>query len=181
MWVVAPAFAFAQPARGVFDTPRQWSILPRLVGYSYTFSLIFDNLFKSFKCLKHTGSDLTNSNNVVLDFSTCGLSLPSREYYTEEKFKEKRDMYVLRSFPFCHSCPFCPFCPFCPPNPAPLSFPLFLKALVSIFDICSNHNQSGAITAITITTTTTTAPPQVRAALKERCRAHQRQRCSVQP
>lgn len=39
------------------------------------------------------GSDLTNSNNVVLDFSASGLSLPSREYYTEDNFKEKRELY----------------------------------------------------------------------------------------
>ncbi|ARF11159.1 peptidase M13 [Klosneuvirus KNV1] len=39
------------------------------------------------------GSDLTNSNNVVLDFSVSGLSLPSREYYTEDNFKEKREMF----------------------------------------------------------------------------------------
>ena len=44
---------------------------------------------------RHTsGSDLKNANNVVLDFSTCGLSLPSREYYTEDNFKEKRDLYA---------------------------------------------------------------------------------------
>ena len=39
------------------------------------------------------GSDLENSNNVVLDFSVKGLSLPSREYYTDDNFKEKRDLY----------------------------------------------------------------------------------------
>ncbi|VBB18938.1 peptidase M13 [Yasminevirus sp. GU-2018] len=39
------------------------------------------------------GSDLTNANNMVLDFSTTGLSLPSREYYTESNFSDKRDMY----------------------------------------------------------------------------------------
>ena len=36
------------------------------------------------------GSDLKNVNNVVLDFSTSGLSLPSREYYFQENFEEKR-------------------------------------------------------------------------------------------
>lgn len=39
------------------------------------------------------GTDLTNSNNVVLEFSVSGLSLPSREYYIEENFKEKRDLF----------------------------------------------------------------------------------------
>lgn len=39
------------------------------------------------------GSDLLNSNNVVLDFSSSGLSLPSREYYTDEKFKEKLKLF----------------------------------------------------------------------------------------
>lgn len=36
-----------------------------------------------------TGSDLKNVNNVVLDFSVGGLSLPSQEYYKSEDFKEK--------------------------------------------------------------------------------------------
>ena len=40
------------------------------------------------------GSDLKNANNVVLDFSTTGLSLPSREYYTEDNFEEKRRLWV---------------------------------------------------------------------------------------
>jgi putative endopeptidase len=39
------------------------------------------------------GSDLLNSNNIVLDFSISGLSLPSREYYTDDKFKEKLKLY----------------------------------------------------------------------------------------
>jgi len=39
------------------------------------------------------GPDLTNSNNVVLDFTTSGLSLPSREYYIDEKFNEKVQMF----------------------------------------------------------------------------------------
>lgn len=39
------------------------------------------------------GQDLVNSNNVVLDFSVHACSLPSREYYTEEKFAEKRELY----------------------------------------------------------------------------------------
>ena len=34
-------------------------------------------------------SDLTNVNNVVLDFSVGGMSLPSREYYESDKFAEK--------------------------------------------------------------------------------------------
>jgi predicted metalloendopeptidase len=38
-------------------------------------------------------NDLENSEIVVLDFSCCGLSLPGREYYTEENFKEKRDLF----------------------------------------------------------------------------------------
>ena len=36
-----------------------------------------------------TGSDLKNVNNVVLDFSVGGLSLPSREYYKSSDFKDK--------------------------------------------------------------------------------------------
>lgn len=39
------------------------------------------------------GSDLLNSNNVVLDFATSGISLPSREYYFDERFAEKRQMF----------------------------------------------------------------------------------------
>ena len=39
------------------------------------------------------GSDLKNVNNVVLDFSTTGLSLPSREYYTEDNFAPKREAW----------------------------------------------------------------------------------------
>lgn len=40
-----------------------------------------------------TGSDLKNVNNVVLDFSIGGLSLPSSEYYYLPKFQEKKDLY----------------------------------------------------------------------------------------
>ena len=40
-----------------------------------------------------TGSDLENANNVVLDFSTCGLSLPNREYYLDPNFADKCDMF----------------------------------------------------------------------------------------
>jgi putative endopeptidase len=39
------------------------------------------------------GSDLTNANNVVLDFSTSGLSLPGREYYIEDNFADKRELF----------------------------------------------------------------------------------------
>eukprot|EP01063_Lacrimia_lanifica_P002838 TRINITY_DN11531_c0_g1_i2.p1 TRINITY_DN11531_c0_g1~~TRINITY_DN11531_c0_g1_i2.p1 ORF type:complete len:738 (+),score=355.78 TRINITY_DN11531_c0_g1_i2:61-2274(+) len=39
------------------------------------------------------GSDLKQVNNVVLDLSPCGLSLPSREYYTEANFEEKRGLF----------------------------------------------------------------------------------------
>ena len=40
------------------------------------------------------GSDLENTNNVVLDFQCgTGLSLPSREYYTEDNFAEKREQF----------------------------------------------------------------------------------------
>ena len=38
-------------------------------------------------------SDLKNSNNVVLQFSCGGLSLPSRDYYMEEKFEEKMKLF----------------------------------------------------------------------------------------
>ena len=37
--------------------------------------------------------DLTNSNNVVLTLSVGRLSLPSREYYTDDNFKEKCNLY----------------------------------------------------------------------------------------
>lgn len=39
------------------------------------------------------GSDLENSNNIVLDISTSGLSLPSREYYTDDNFINKRELF----------------------------------------------------------------------------------------
>ena len=39
------------------------------------------------------GSDLQNSNNVVLDLSTGGLSLPSREYYIQEKYEDKLKLF----------------------------------------------------------------------------------------
>lgn len=39
------------------------------------------------------GNDMMNSNNIVLDITTGGLSLPSREYYFDDNFKEKRDMF----------------------------------------------------------------------------------------
>jgi len=35
------------------------------------------------------GNDLTNTNNIVLDLSTCGFSLPSRVYYFKDEFKGK--------------------------------------------------------------------------------------------
>jgi len=40
-------------------------------------------------------ADLTNSNNIVLDFRACGMSLPSREYYTETNFAEKCVMFKM--------------------------------------------------------------------------------------
>ena len=40
------------------------------------------------------GQNLKASDQVVLDISTSGLSLPSREYYTDDNFKEKRDLFV---------------------------------------------------------------------------------------
>lgn len=39
------------------------------------------------------GSDLKNSNNVVLNISTSGLSLPGREYYTDSNFTDKRETF----------------------------------------------------------------------------------------
>ena len=36
-----------------------------------------------------SGSDLKNVNNVVLDFSVGGLSLPSREYYKSSDIEDK--------------------------------------------------------------------------------------------
>lgn len=40
------------------------------------------------------GSDLLVANNFVLDFATCGLSLPGREYYTESNFADKRELFT---------------------------------------------------------------------------------------
>jgi predicted metalloendopeptidase len=40
------------------------------------------------------GQNLLASDQVVLDISTSGLSLPSREYYTDDNFKEKREMFI---------------------------------------------------------------------------------------
>jgi putative endopeptidase len=39
-------------------------------------------------------SDFKNTNNTVLDFSTSGLSLPTRDYYLDDKFKDKREAFV---------------------------------------------------------------------------------------
>ena len=39
------------------------------------------------------GSDLLETNNIVLDLSTCGLSLPSRDYYFLDEFTDKRDLF----------------------------------------------------------------------------------------
>ena len=39
------------------------------------------------------GSDLKNVNNVVLDFSVSGISLPSREYYISKDFEDKLSMF----------------------------------------------------------------------------------------
>lgn len=39
-------------------------------------------------------SDFKNTENVILDFATCGLSLPTRDYYLDEKFAEKREAFV---------------------------------------------------------------------------------------
>lgn len=39
------------------------------------------------------GSDMLNSNNVVLDVAGSGLSLPSRDYYLDDNFAEKRALY----------------------------------------------------------------------------------------
>jgi len=40
------------------------------------------------------GSDLSNSNNVLLDVCICGLSLPSRDFYFEPQFEGKRKAYL---------------------------------------------------------------------------------------
>ena len=39
------------------------------------------------------GSDLLVTNNVVLDISTCGLSLPTRDYYLEDSYSDKLTMF----------------------------------------------------------------------------------------
>lgn len=40
-----------------------------------------------------SGSDLKNVNNIILDFSISGLSLPSQEYYKSKEFEDKRTMF----------------------------------------------------------------------------------------
>ena len=60
------------------------------------------------------GSDPVNSENVVLRSHCGGLSLPSREYYTEEKFVNKLDLFrthlenvykiLISSFHDCEVC-----------------------------------------------------------------------------
>ena len=52
----------------------------------YSYSL--DNSIKNTLSFDK-GSNLQNSNSVILDISISGLSLPSREYYTEKNFSEK--------------------------------------------------------------------------------------------
>ena len=39
------------------------------------------------------GSDLSNSDHIVLDISITGLSLPSREYYKDEQMNEKLNYF----------------------------------------------------------------------------------------
>mmetsp|Transcript_26901 Transcript_26901/g.32574 ORF Transcript_26901/g.32574 Transcript_26901/m.32574 type:complete len:738 (+) Transcript_26901:110-2323(+) len=41
------------------------------------------------------GANLEDPENVILDFSPSGLSLPSRDYYLEEKFQKERDMWKV--------------------------------------------------------------------------------------
>jgi predicted metalloendopeptidase len=78
--------AFLAPQKPIVD---ESDLATRLAEYfHYTHITGISNVFKFDK-----GPDLENSNNFVLDFSTSGLSLPSREYYTETNFAEKRDMY----------------------------------------------------------------------------------------
>jgi predicted metalloendopeptidase len=40
------------------------------------------------------GEDFANTENTVLDLSACGKTLPSRDYYLDEKFSDKRAMYL---------------------------------------------------------------------------------------
>jgi putative endopeptidase len=40
------------------------------------------------------GSDMQHVDNVLLDISPCHLSLPTREYYLDEKFQKQRDYYL---------------------------------------------------------------------------------------
>lgn len=44
------------------------------------------------------GSDLTCSNNVVLDISCGGFSLPSRDYYFDDMFQDKRELFKQHLF-----------------------------------------------------------------------------------
>ena len=72
---------------GYFNNNKSYS---ENVGEYFYYTQIngIDNI-----CDFDKGSDLTASNNVVLDFSMSGLSLPSREYYTDDKFKEKLTLF----------------------------------------------------------------------------------------
>ena len=40
------------------------------------------------------GSDMQHVDNVLLDMGPCHLSLPTREYYLDDKFKKQRDYYL---------------------------------------------------------------------------------------
>jgi putative endopeptidase len=39
-------------------------------------------------------SDFANTENTVLDVKACGMSLPTRDYYLDEKFADKRELYL---------------------------------------------------------------------------------------
>jgi putative endopeptidase len=56
----------------------------------YTHQNNISNVFKFDK-----ESDFKNTNNVILDLGISGLSLPSRDYYLDAKFKDKRDDFVV--------------------------------------------------------------------------------------
>lgn len=57
--------------------------------FHYTYTNGISNVFVFDK-----ESDFNNTNNVVLDLKAEGMTLPSREYYLDDKFKEKRELYL---------------------------------------------------------------------------------------
>ena len=72
------------------DTIFKDDEITAIANYNYYAKMNgIENVFKFGK-----DSDLKNSDNIVLQFSAGGLSLPSRDYYLEDKFSEKKNLFV---------------------------------------------------------------------------------------